>query len=676
MTTVPAGAPLSDLELNQVHPSMVVLKLVPEIQISGGQPRRRWFNRVRPTGKGGEEKPTARMPSAGLAQEPSKRDVNREISEPKLKREIRFPISPNKLVTHLFENIEDDTALVLGGLDGAFEDLIQNRLNPIAYRYKVDLSEKPFRKLINSLSATGIPGVQRTENALVEIFSTSLSGPELLEVVSNLRTDVDEFRKGKTYVYNQNKCVNSFLNLVTGPITPQIKAAMTRELKSLDAVEEWSEELINIWKKSKVIQSEKSLGTYQNVFRNFIKISLPNFKYGEFLAIELRKYLSISGYEKFIVKFQEFSELAWQERALCAQTDAFAFFPEKGGSTREAKRVCMSCEVRIECLDYALRHDEKFGVWGGLSERERKRLQERSVETGWATDEGPTNYLGSIRRIGAYLGLTDLLNEGTTKENSYLQQSSLDQGNKEFKTSFYSDEAIILRTQNLGEADTIITMLSRKHGCIRVIAKGDRRNKSKFGARLESGNRIDAQMYTGNNFEILKHAESLVNYGEILSGDYQRWTVASAIIEAVELITTQESNSREQEFKLLAEGMKALAGNLHDPYLILDSFLLRSLAASGFAPSLNDCSRCAQPGPHNHFSLIGRGSVCEDCRPSACATPDKGTLALMGALLNNDLELASKSDVKFKREASGLIAAYFQWHLMRGSRSLPMVERA
>jgi WhiB family redox-sensing transcriptional regulator len=68
-------------------------------------------------------------------------------------------------------------------------------------------------------------------------------------------------------------------------------------------------------------------------------------------------------------------DLSWQERALCAQTDPESFFPEKGGSTREAKRVCLSCEVRAECLEYALGNDERFGIWGGLSERERRRLK-------------------------------------------------------------------------------------------------------------------------------------------------------------------------------------------------------------------------------------------------------------------------------------------------------------
>ena len=84
-------------------------------------------------------------------------------------------------------------------------------------------------------------------------------------------------------------------------------------------------------------------------------------------------------FEPAPMPFEPDSELApadqWQDRALCAQTDPEAFFPEKGGSTREAKKICLGCEVRHECLDYALAHDERFGIWGGLSERERRRLK-------------------------------------------------------------------------------------------------------------------------------------------------------------------------------------------------------------------------------------------------------------------------------------------------------------
>lgn len=81
------------------------------------------------------------------------------------------------------------------------------------------------------------------------------------------------------------------------------------------------------------------------------------------------------GYEDF----NDEGELGWQGDALCAQTDPEAFFPEKGGSTRDAKKVCGVCNVKAQCLEYALANDERFGIWGGLSERERRRLRKRAV---------------------------------------------------------------------------------------------------------------------------------------------------------------------------------------------------------------------------------------------------------------------------------------------------------
>jgi WhiB family transcriptional regulator, redox-sensing transcriptional regulator len=77
--------------------------------------------------------------------------------------------------------------------------------------------------------------------------------------------------------------------------------------------------------------------------------------------------------------FGDEGELGWQTDALCAQTDPEAFFPEKGGSTRDAKKVCGACNVRSQCLEYALANDERFGIWGGLSERERRRLRKRAI---------------------------------------------------------------------------------------------------------------------------------------------------------------------------------------------------------------------------------------------------------------------------------------------------------
>ena len=242
--------------------------------------------------------------------------------------------------------------------------------------------------------------------------------------------------------------------------------------------------------------------------------------------------------------------------------------------------------------------------------------------------------------------------------------------------ALYRDEALVLRTQKLGEADRIITMLTREHGRIRAVAKGVRRTKSKFGARLEPGSHIDVQMYEGRTFDTITQVETFHQYFEALADDYQRYTIASAILETAERFTAQENEPALQEYLLVVGAMKALAEKRYDPSLILDAFLIRSCAIGGYAPSLSQCSRCEAPGPHRYFSLVGGGSVCAECRPSASATPAPETLQLMSALLTGDWEVAMASELRNRREANGLIAAYLQWHLERGLRSLPLVERA
>ncbi len=71
----------------------------------------------------------------------------------------------------------------------------------------------------------------------------------------------------------------------------------------------------------------------------------------------------------------ESDELTWQRFANCLGVDPDLFFPERGASTREAKEVCRACVVRVDCLEYAITNGEKFGIWGGLSERERRRIR-------------------------------------------------------------------------------------------------------------------------------------------------------------------------------------------------------------------------------------------------------------------------------------------------------------
>lgn len=76
------------------------------------------------------------------------------------------------------------------------------------------------------------------------------------------------------------------------------------------------------------------------------------------------------------------TESTWQDQANCLGVDPDLFFPERGASTREAKEVCRGCIVRADCLEYALSNGEKFGIWGGLSERERRKLRRQRAQGG------------------------------------------------------------------------------------------------------------------------------------------------------------------------------------------------------------------------------------------------------------------------------------------------------
>ena len=128
-------------------------------------------------------------------------------------------------------------------------------------------------------------------------------------------------------------------------------------------------------------------------------------------------------------------------------------------------------------------------------------------------------------------------------------------------------------------------------------------------------------------------------------------------------------------YLLVVAALRALAGGEHDPPLVLDAFLVRAMAIAGWEPALADCAQCGLPGPHRAFSVRAGGAVCPGCRPAGAATPAADTLTLMAALRSGDWATADRSDSAARREASGLLAAHLQWHLERGLRSLPLVER-
>jgi DNA repair protein RecO (recombination protein O) len=243
------------------------------------------------------------------------------------------------------------------------------------------------------------------------------------------------------------------------------------------------------------------------------------------------------------------------------------------------------------------------------------------------------------------------------------------------RVSLYRDQAVVLRTQKLGEADRIVTLLTRRNGRVRAVAKGVRRTKSRFGARLEPFGHVDLQLYTGRSLDIVTQAEYLGAYGGRIARDYPRYTAGTAMLETAERFTDAEREPAVQQYLLLVAGLRALAETDRDPGLLLDSFLVRSLAVAGYAATFDGCARCGAPGPHRFFSVPAGGTVCARCRPAAAAAPAAETMVLLGALLSGEWDVADASEQRHRREASGLVAAYLQWHLERGIRSLRLVER-
>lgn len=241
--------------------------------------------------------------------------------------------------------------------------------------------------------------------------------------------------------------------------------------------------------------------------------------------------------------------------------------------------------------------------------------------------------------------------------------------------SLYRDEAIVLRAQKLGEADRIVTLLTRHHGKVRAVGKGVRRTSSRFGSRLEPFMLIDVQLYTGRSLDVVTQVETIGPYARQVCGDYALYTAGTAMLETAERLVAAEREPALQQFVLLAAAVRALAERAHAPGLVLDSYLLRALAVAGWAPSFADCARCGAPGPHRSFAVGSGGAMCPACRPPGAASPAPETLVLLAALLAGAWDVADASEERHRREGSGLVAAFLQFHLERSLRSLRMVER-
>lgn len=239
-----------------------------------------------------------------------------------------------------------------------------------------------------------------------------------------------------------------------------------------------------------------------------------------------------------------------------------------------------------------------------------------------------------------------------------------------FASRSYRDSAIVLRTQNLGEADRILTVLTASHGLVRAVAKGVRRTSSKFGATLEPFMVADVQFVHGRSLDIVTQATSKGTYGPAIAADYDKYMAAHTMAEAAERVTESDDGSTTGQFTLLHGAYSALARGLHPPDLVLNSYLLRALSAAGWAITWTACVSCGRPGPQDGFHPGAGGPVCADCRPPGTRSLTRGTADLLQALQHGRWEQARHAGPEDRHEASSVVSSYVQHHLERRLRSM------
>lgn len=247
----------------------------------------------------------------------------------------------------------------------------------------------------------------------------------------------------------------------------------------------------------------------------------------------------------------------------------------------------------------------------------------------------------------------------------------------------YRDTGVVLRTHKLGEADRIVTILTQDTGIVRAVAKGVRRTTSRFGARLEPFTHVDLQLHTGRTLDVVTQAQTIAAYGQRLAAGYGRYTAGAAMTEAALKLLPVEREPAPPLLRLLVGGLHALAVTGREPELVLDSFVLRALAVTGYAPSFADCCVCSGPGPHVAVSVAAGGAVCAPCRAGDGSGPgvsavgvDPATVLLLGALLCGDWSGAEQADARTRRQAGDIVAGLLRWTVDGGMRSWRLVERS
>lgn len=244
----------------------------------------------------------------------------------------------------------------------------------------------------------------------------------------------------------------------------------------------------------------------------------------------------------------------------------------------------------------------------------------------------------------------------------------------------YRDEGVVLRTAKLGEADRIIWMLTRAHGKVRAVAKGVRRTKSRFGARLEPFMRADVLVNTGRSLDVISQASTIAAYAAPLAADYASYAAASAIVETADRIVSSEHEPAPDQYRLAVAALASMARRAHRPEAIGASYVLRALELAGWSPRLDACVVCGRACAHGgegswFFSVPAGGLMCAaDHTPESrlLAAEPVDVLAQLRALLAGSWLLLDAAALDAQSEH--IVEEWGAYYLERPIRSLRLLD--
>jgi|SRR5581483_8005850 len=236
--------------------------------------------------------------------------------------------------------------------------------------------------------------------------------------------------------------------------------------------------------------------------------------------------------------------------------------------------------------------------------------------------------------------------------------------------ALYRDEAVVLRTYRLGEADRIVVLFTKGRGKVRAVGKGVRKTTSRFGARLEPTSHVALQLFDGRNLDTITQAETLEHF-RTLREDLERITRASAMLEAVDSITI-EREPNAPLYTMLLGALRTLAGANHP--LVVPAFFWKLLALEGVAPMVEACVVCGAAEPLCAFSLDDGGVVCETHRRGV-ALPDDAIVLLQLILGGRVAAALAQPVTAATTEIEHLATRAMEYHLERRIRSIRVLDR-